>query len=136
MRKRFVDSNVFIYVMLKDPNYGLTALDILLRFEKGAEIGYTSTLVLSQVLAHLLRRSKGAVIDRFLDYLENVPIQVLETSYRDFKKARELRTRFKLPWRMWDDLIIAAQMLRVGVDEIYSNDSDFDSIPAIRRVFD
>ena len=43
--------------------------------------------------------------------------------------------RKRLPWRLWDDLVIAAQMLRVNVSKIYSNDSDFDLIGDVERVF-
>jgi predicted nucleic acid-binding protein len=33
---------------------------------------------------------------------------------------------------MWDDILIAAQMERIGINEIYSN---FDKIPQIKRIF-
>lgn len=36
---------------------------------------------------------------------------------------------------MWDDLVITAQMKRLGITEIYSNDKDFDRIPWIKRIF-
>jgi predicted nucleic acid-binding protein len=40
-----------------------------------------------------------------------------------------------ISWEAWDDLVIASQMKRLGVKEIYSNDRDFDLIPDIKRVF-
>ena len=36
---------------------------------------------------------------------------------------------------MWDDLVIAAQMERLKLGEIYSNDRDFDKIRGLKRVF-
>ena len=36
---------------------------------------------------------------------------------------------------MWDDLVLAAQMDRLGVTEIYSNDADFDKLRGLKRVF-
>jgi predicted nucleic acid-binding protein len=36
---------------------------------------------------------------------------------------------------MWDDILIVAQMKRIGINEIYSNDKDFDRIPQIKRIF-
>ena len=134
-KPRFVDSNVFVYVLLKDPVYGSRALDILLRFEAGEERGLTSTLVVSQVLAHLARRRAERAIDRFLVYLANVPIRVVETSFEDFQEAVRLRRRLNLSWRLWDDLVIAAQMKRLGVREIYTNDRDFDRIPLVEKIF-
>ncbi len=131
----FVDSNVFIYVMLKDPRYGPTALNILLRFEEGEEAGVTSTLVLSPVMAHLVRRKRWSAIDVFYEYLENVPIRIVETTPRDFQEAGRLRKALELPWSLWDDLVIASQMRRLKVERIYSNDSDFDVIEGVERVF-
>lgn len=35
----------------------------------------------------------------------------------------------------WGDAIITAQMKKLGIFEIYSNDADFDHIPNIKRIF-
>ncbi len=133
--RRFVDSNVFIYLMLKDPDYSSTALNILLRFEEGVEIGYTSTFVLSQVLAHLIRRGRIEAVEKLYDYLEGALIVVVETLRDDFDNARKLKRGLGLPWELWDDLVIASQMIRYNIREIYSNDSDFDLIKDIKRIF-
>jgi predicted nucleic acid-binding protein len=53
----------------------------------------------------------------------------------DFEVARNMQQRYNLPWTMWDDMIIVAQMRRIGINEIYSNDEDFDKIPQIKRIF-
>ena len=135
VRASFVDSNVFIYVLLEDLRFGRTALNILLRFERGEEVGFTSTLVLSQVLAHLARRKSWDAIDKFMEYIETSPIVVAETTLEDFREARSIRRELGLHWGMWDDLVIVAQMRRLGIRRIYSNDSDFDLIEGIERVF-
>jgi predicted nucleic acid-binding protein len=36
---------------------------------------------------------------------------------------------------IWDDLVIASQMKRMNITEIYSNNSDFDSIAGVKRIF-
>jgi predicted nucleic acid-binding protein len=36
---------------------------------------------------------------------------------------------------MWDDIVIAAQMKRLKMKEIYSNDKDFDNIQWVKRLF-
>jgi len=61
-----------------------------------------------------------------------VSLQKIETSILDFKEARNIQQRYELPWSMWDDILIAAQMERIGINEIYSN---FDKIPQIKRIF-
>ncbi|MBS7645611.1 type II toxin-antitoxin system VapC family toxin [Candidatus Bathyarchaeota archaeon] len=131
----FIDSNIFIYVMFKDPLYGDIALDILERLERGGEFGIVSTLILSQVFAHLARRKKWNAMDKFLEYIGEVPMRVVETTLEDFRRAGELGRRLKLNWRPWDDLIIASQMKRLKVKKIYSNDADFDAISDVERMF-
>jgi len=135
LKIRFIDSNVFVYLLLKDPRYGKTSLQIFERIERGEEKGLTSTLVLSQVFAHLIRRGKGEVIEKLYEYLNEVPIDIIDTRYEDFKKALELRKEKKLAWEMWDDLVIVSQMMRTKVKEIYSNDKDFDKMPGVKRIF-
>jgi len=135
LKIRFIDSNVFVYLLLKDPRYGKTSLQIFERIERGEEKGLTSTLVLSQVFAHLIRRGKGKVIEKLYEYLNEVPIEIIDTRYEDFKKALELRKEKNLAWEMWDDLVIVSQMMRAKVKEIYSNDEDFDKIPGVKRIF-
>ena len=132
---RFIDSNIFIYLLLKDPVYGRKALGILLRFERGEELGATSTLVLSQVFSHLKKRGKAKAIDMFYEYVDQMPIKIVDTTLEDLKQAKRLKLELNLPWRLWDDLVIAAQMKRLGIEVIYSNDEDFDLIKGIKRVF-
>ena len=105
------------------------------RVDKREEIGYTSTLVLSQVIAHLIRRKRVEAIDKFLSYAEETLV-VVETLAKDFVEARRMRESMRVSWRMWDDLVIASQMRRLGISEIYSNDSDFDKIRGIKRILE
>jgi len=53
----------------------------------------------------------------------------------DFEEARAIQLKLNLPWSIWDDIVIAAQMKRLDLREIYSNDNDFDKIPWIKRTF-
>lgn len=135
MNVRFVDSNLFVYVMLDDPAFAGKSLSILTGFEEGRETGLTSTLVLSQVFSHLKKRGRHPAIDKFYDYLESSPISVVETTREDMSRAREIKEEQSLPWSMWDDLVIAAQMERAKIADIYSNDVDFDGIKGLNRIF-
>ena len=132
---RFVDSNVFVYHMAGDPHYGEIASKIIERIEEGEETA-TSTLVISQVCSYLKWRKRSDVIPKFLGFLRSLPNLIkLETTFLDFLQARELSIKYGVGWRLWDDLIIAMQMRRLKIDEIYSNDRDFDEIPGIKRIF-
>jgi predicted nucleic acid-binding protein len=132
---RFVDSNVFICVLMNDPAHSKKALGILTRFEEGKETGWTSTLALSQVFSHLKKRGRSQAVDKFYDYLRGSPIGVAETTLEDITGACEIKEEQGHPWNMWDDLVLAAQMDRLGVTEIYSNDADFDKLRGLKRVF-
>lgn len=131
---RFVDSNIFVYHLAADPLYKEKAEQILTRIEKG-EPAYTSTLVVAQVCSYLMRKKAWHSIPVFLDFLRSLPgLGKCDTTFEDFSVARVLMERMGL-YRCWDDLVIAAQMRRLGIGEIYSNDKDFDAIPGVRRIF-
>ena len=132
---RFIDSNVFVYHMAGDPRYGSTATQIIERIEEGEEAA-TSTLVISQVCGYLKWKKRHDVIPSFLGFLRSLPNLVkVDTTFIDFVQAQEIRIKYSLDWKFWDDLIITVQMKRQKISEIYSNDKDFDVIPGIRRIF-
>lgn len=132
---RFVDSNIFVYHLADDPIYGERAGEILGAIEKG-EKTLTSTLVIAQVCAYLKWKKMERAIPAFLDLLRSLPSMGKEdTTFLDVSSAYALQEKTKIGWRMWDDLIIAVQMKRQGIDEIYSNDKDFDGIPGIKKIF-
>ncbi len=135
MDSSFVDSNVYVYLLMGDPIYSTRALRILESFEQGNVMGWTSTLALSQTFSHLKKRRKYSAMDKFYDYLENSPVRVTETTMDDLNKARSIKEAQGLPWSMWDDLVLASQMQRLGLSEIYSNDKDFDRIQGVKRSF-
>lgn len=132
---RFVDSNVFVYHLAGDPSHGKRAGEILLRIENG-EMTSTSTFVIAQVCAYLRWKRAWDSIPVFIDLLRSLPmLEKHDTLFEDFTAAYALKEEARLPWRQWDDLVIAAQMERLGIEEIYSNDRDFERIPKIRRIF-
>ena len=119
--------------MASDPRFGTTAGKILKRIEE-KESAVTSTLVISQVSAYLKWKRKADVIPSFLAFLESLPnLSKIETSFSDFVEARRIQHAH---WSQWDDLVIASQMKRSNIGEIYSNDSDFDLISGIERFFE
>ena len=132
---RFVDSNGFVYHMARDPKYSNIATQIIERVEEGEE-AVTSTLVISQVCSYLRWKRRDDVIPVFLGFLSSLPNLIkVDTTFIDFIQAREICIKHSLDWKLWDDLIITAQMKRLKIYEIYSNDKDFDSIPGIKRIF-
>jgi len=130
-----VDSNVFLHHLAADPVYGEKARLLLERIENG-ERAVTSTLAITQVCSYLRLKKKENVIPLFLSLLKRLTtLEKVETHMLDFEEARSIQLELKLPWSMWDDIVIAAQMRRLNIKEIYSNDEDFDKIPWIKRTF-
>jgi predicted nucleic acid-binding protein len=131
----FVDANIFVYHLAADQKYGGKAKKIIERIESGEE-SRTSTLVIAQVCSYLKWRRLENVIPLFLSFLKGLTsLQKIETSILDLEEARNIQQEYNLPWSMWDDMVIAAQMRRIGINKIYSNDEDFDKIPQIKRTF-
>ncbi len=131
----FVDSNVFVYHLAADPAHGQTAKGFIEKIEAG-EKSVTSTLVIAQVCGYLKWKKRQNVVPLFLSFLKGLTsLQKIETHMLDFEEARSIQLQFNLPWSMWDDMVIAAQMKRLNIKEIYSNDDDFDKIPWIKRIF-
>jgi len=132
---RFVDANVFVYHMAQDPKHGEISTTIIKKIERGEQVA-TSTLVISQVCGYLKWKGRPDVISSFIEFLRSLPNLIkVDTTFMDFVQAQEFCIENNMDWRLWDDLIIAAQMKRLKADEIYSNDADFDRIPGIKRTF-
>lgn len=131
---RFVDSNVFIYVITKDPKFHQTAKKILSRVEVGEE-AVTSTVVLEEVFAFLEGRKASNRIPEVLRAIRSyVGLRIIPYNMTDMVDAVDLMRR--LEFRVdWDDALVASIMKRYGVSEIYSNDSHFDLMPKVRRIF-
>jgi predicted nucleic acid-binding protein len=131
---RFIDSNIFIYVLTEDTNYCKTAKAILHRVEEGEEVT-TSTLVLEEVFVFLEAEKASQKIPEVLDYIRSYPtLRIVPYLPEDMVSAASLlkMVKFKVDW---DDTLITATMKRIGLTEIYSNDSHFDIIPGVKRIF-
>jgi len=101
---------------------------------EGGGAGIISTLALGQVIAHLARRGKGEAIKLFIDYVRETGMIVIETTFLDFVEAVTEMDELDLDYKIWNDLIISCQMKRTGVQEIYTNDKDFEKIKWIKPI--
>jgi len=129
---RFVDSNVFIYVIDKHPKFGETAKEILEKIRKGEEAAI-STLAIEEVCVYLIKTGRREEIPTFIDAVRAYGT-LLKRPYlfEDLITAKEMMSTHRIGW---NDLVMAAQMQREGIEEIYSNDVDFDRVPGIKRIF-
>ncbi|MGH9876923.1 MAG: type II toxin-antitoxin system VapC family toxin [Nitrososphaerales archaeon] len=131
---RFLDSNVFIYHLLNDPRNGKHARKILESVEDGQEAA-VPLMAITQICSYLKWRKLPETIPIFLKLLQSLPtLNKEETLFSDYISALSLQEKLRLPWTMWDDLVIASQMQRLGIHEIYSFDTDFDKISVVKRL--
>jgi predicted nucleic acid-binding protein len=125
--------------MREDPKHSASAHAIIKRVEQGEEAAISS-LVIAQICGYLKWRKRSDLIPIFLSFLESLSsLTKIETTFSDLAVlndlAQESKKKGNNAWTWWDDLVIATQMRRLGLTEIYSNDSDFDTMPGITRIF-
>jgi len=85
----------------------------------------------------LLRwKKKHEAIPIFLSLLKRLTsLDKVETTVLDLEEARSMQSALKFSCSIWDDIVITAQMKRLKIKEIYSNDKDFDNVRLVKRLF-
>jgi predicted nucleic acid-binding protein len=130
---RFVETNIFLYVITAHPEFGPAAKRILERIHSGEE-AVTSSLVVAEVCAWLEHRKKKSEAGVFLRAVDSYPsLRKHETTYADELRAWELERSY--PRLEFFDRVYLGQMERFGLREIYSNDTAFDRVRGIKRIF-
>jgi predicted nucleic acid-binding protein len=130
---RFVETNVFLYVITAHAEFGPIAKRILERIDSGEE-AVTSSLVIAEVCAWLQYRRRKTDVNTFLDAVESYPsLRKCETTYADELRAKELQRSY--PRLEFFDRVYLAQMERLKLTEIYSNDRALDRVKGIKRIF-
>jgi predicted nucleic acid-binding protein len=131
---RFVETNIFLYVITAHPEFGPIARRILDRVDSGEQAA-TSSLVIAEVCAWLEYHKKKTMVETFLNAVDSYPIlRKFETTYTDEQRAKELERSY--PRLEFFDRVYLAQMERLKLTEIYSNDRAFDKVKGIKRIFE
>jgi len=131
---RFVDTNVFIYVVTAHPTFGITARRILERIEAGEE-AMTSTLVLCEVawvLEAMGRQGEiSATLEKVLSYRS---LKVVDFDADDLIVGSLNLANYRVDF---NDGVNLAVMERNGVTEAYSNDEEhLGGVDFLRLVFE
>ena len=130
--RRFVDTNVFVYVLTRDPRFFEVSERILGRIEGGEE-AVTSTVVVDEVCVFLEMHGRSREISEVLSSIRSyVSMKVVSFEVEDMAKASRLVEEYKMDWH---DCLNVALMRRCGVEEVYSNDRHFDREEGVKRIF-
>ncbi len=131
---RFVDANVFVYVMVKSPkkHYEI-ARGILERIERG-EQAVTSAAVIQEVVDWLEYNGRKSEVRKFLSAVNSfLSLEKLGVDWGDFLPAMDDADRFRVDFV---DALTLQKMRECKIEEIYTNDKDFDRVHWTRRVWE
>ena len=131
---RFVDANVFIYILIKSPRESFeTSRKILQRIEAGEE-AITSTAILQEVVDWLEYNRRRQEIKVFLTAVNSyISLRKTTPSWEDMLSALDHMEAEDIDYV---DALTLHTMKKNGLDEIYSNDRDFDRVTWVKRIWD
>jgi len=131
---RFVDANVFIYVLVKSPekDYQISQT-ILRRIENGEETA-TSLAVIQKVVDWLEYNNRKKEARSFLTAANSyLTMNKLNTTWNDFLTALDDMDEHNIDFV---DALTLQTMKKNKINEIYSNDKDFDRVKSIERIWE
>lgn len=131
---RFVDANVFIYVLVKSPkkDYEISKR-ILERIENGEEAA-TSIAIIQEVVDWLEYNNRKKEVHGFLTAINSyLSMDKLNVTWDNFLPA--LEDMYKCQIDFVDSLTLQI-MKQNKINEIYSNDKDFDRIDWTKRIWE
>jgi len=130
---RFVDSNVFIYVLVKSPKDDYeTAKRILQRIEEG-EAAITNTAVVQEIVDWLEYNNKRREVEKLLTAINSyITMKKAEVSWNEMMEAISDMKKYDLDFV---DALTLQTMKKNNVKEIYTNDKDFNRVKGIRRIW-
>lgn len=127
-----IDTNLFIYLMEKHPQYFELAKEVFQQIEKGQIYGITSVLVLTEVLTKPIKDNNENLIRSYKAAISTFPNLSVKNIDNDIcVTAAELRAEygFKTP-----DSIFAATGIEEGADVFITNDIRFKSMKEINCI--
>jgi predicted nucleic acid-binding protein len=125
----FVDANFLIYL-----NLGVKEIEGYYLKLLSEESLATNPLVLDEVI-YVSKKKYGVRLEDTLDFLDNVVLPnsvVLPLTINEYRRAREVMLRYSLNP---SDALHVAVMLNNSIRRILSEDTDFDRVKEVERVW-
>jgi len=131
MMKKYLDSNVFIYPLLYDDEKAKLCENILRKIINGEIKAYTSILTWDEIV-YVLWKKKGTEISKNEGYrfLRFPNLNFIDVNTKILFKSQLLMEKYNLKPR---DSIHAACAIIFNIQDIISDDSDFDNINELHR---
>lgn len=131
---RFVDANVFIYVLVKSPkkDYEISKA-ILERIENG-EAAATSLAIIQEVVDWLEYNNRKKEVRSFLTAINSyLSMSKLSVAWDNFLPSLEDMYGKQIDFI---DSLTLQVMEENKISEIYSNDKDFDRVDWVKRIWE
>jgi len=131
---RFVDANVFIYILVKSPKEAYeTSKQILKRIENGEE-ALTSTAIIQEVVDWLEYNNRKREVESFIIAINSyLTMNKINTAWDDMLTTLDDMKKHDIDFV---DALTLQTMKKNNMKEIYSNDTDFDRIKRIKRIWE
>ncbi len=129
MKSKYIDANIFIQAIVRNENDCIKVLEKIIRKEF---IGVTSVLSWDEV-TFIVQKFLGKDIAKIEgnQFLKFPNLVFIETKKDIMIKAQKLFEEYNLKPR---DAIHAATALYMNINEIISEDKDFDKIKELKRI--
>ena len=150
--KVFLDTNILLYAVTDHPRFGQWCNTLLDRIHRGDVAGYVSAVVLNEFIHKLIigevAQKTGLKPGQVIQYLKRKPealeeleayaivdevdtrydLIILEVTADIFRMARRLMQAYRL---MSNDALHLAVMQKSNLQNLVTNDSDFDGIEGV-----
>lgn len=127
----FIDTNIFMYAIGAEHPFKRPSEKVIRKALDGEIEAVINTEVLQEVLYRYSAIGKPKIGYDLFDTIVGTFATIWPVAREDLVDARRLQEKCSIKTR---DAIHAATMKRNGVNGLFSFDSDFDRIPAIRRM--
>lgn len=131
---RFVDANVFIYILVKSPQKDFEiSKRILKRIENGEETA-TNLAVIQEVVDWLEYNNRKKEVRSFLTAVNSyLTMNKFHITWDNLLAALNDMDEHKIDFT---DALTLQTMEKNKINEIYSNDKDFDRVQWIKRIWE
>jgi predicted nucleic acid-binding protein len=125
-----IDTNAFIYMFEKDPNFFAKTYPVFRAVEKGKILGVCSILVLTEILAYPFKAENFDLAQQYLMILSTFPnLRIIEVDQKIAVMAAKLRAAYNITPM---DAIMVATAICTGCDAFLTNDDKIKGISELK----